>query len=262
MDTNHNENLTRLDALLDNFESDCNNSFTKLYGVVKYCKKQPEVVEKALSDYYNFPESTGGLLPNTLELCEFSVSDLEHEISDNLSFNIRDKGEVYYRERLIKTGKKIYSYLNYINTYRAMPSEIELIYEEQKYNAKVFPIYLGYDLRYIFNALHNLYNVIRGIDTIQRKQSTEPNVKLQWTCKPAVAGYIITELIREGYLDPPTTNGELSYAKLGAICEQLFTVAGHSPTAESWRKALNPESNTMPDYKRIKLKMPPYSELS
>ena len=95
----------------------------------------------------------------------------------------------------------------------------------------------------------------------EQPQLIEPGEKLQWNCKPAVAGYIISELIRKGYIEPPVTHGELSYAKLGAICNELFTVANHTPTPESWRKVLNPESSTLSDHKRAKLSLPDSNDL-
>ncbi|MBO0937241.1 hypothetical protein J2I47_11850 [Fibrella sp. HMF5335] len=88
------------------------------------------------------------------------------------------------------------------------------------------------------------------------------NQKLQWTCKPAVAGYIISELIRAGYLAPPTTGGEMSLNKLAGICNQLFDFKDHAPTVGSWRNVIDPERNTLPDLKRAKLVFPDLDQLT
>ncbi|MCK8493146.1 hypothetical protein M0L20_14850 [Spirosoma sp. RP8] len=95
--------------------------------------------------------------------------------------------------------------------------------------------------------------------------SATSKAKLVWNCKPAVAGYIISELIRAGYIDPPIANGDLNYAELGRICSQLFEFKKHKPSAEGWRKLLNADvagSNALPDYKRAKLKLPDIDQLT
>ena len=90
----------------------------------------------------------------------------------------------------------------------------------------------------------------------------ESGARLTWSCKPAVAGYIISELIRAGYVEPPTTNGDLSYSKLADICNQIFKVAQHSPTRDSWRNVIDPNRNTLSEIKRAKIKLPDSSEIN
>ncbi|GAB3927906.1 hypothetical protein [Larkinella terrae] len=97
-----------------------------------------------------------------------------------------------------------------------------------------------------------------------QKAHLESSVKLQWNCKPAIAGYIISELIRAGYIDPPTTHGDLSYAKLASICFKIFDIQndGRPTTLDYLKKVVNPESNSLPDYKRAKLKLPDLDQLA
>ena len=68
---------------------------------------------------------------------------------------------------------------------------------------------------------------------------TELGVKLTWTCNPATAGFIIAQLVRNGFIEPPAKNGNLNYAELGRICSQIFDFKDNNPTPESWRKVLN-----------------------
>lgn len=98
----------------------------------------------------------------------------------------------------------------------------------------------------------------------QEPQPPEPGVKLKWNCQPAVAGFIISELIRAGYIDPPTTNGEMSNAKLAAVCNQIFDIRGKEdkPTTLDYLKnVVDPERNTLSPTKRAKLKLPDLSDL-
>jgi hypothetical protein len=99
------------------------------------------------------------------------------------------------------------------------------------------------------------------IDIGKLSVNNELQPKLTWSCKPAVAGYIISELIRAGYVNPPTTNGELSLTKLAKICDQLFDIAGHNPSQGSWRNVLDPERNTLSDHKRARLNLPDSDQL-
>lgn len=113
--------------------------------------------------------------------------------------------------------------------------------------------------------------VANDFDKVSAKPSTNeepepiaPGVKLQWNCSPAIAGYIITELVRAGYIEPPKTHGELSYAKLAGICSQLFDIRsdGKPTTLDYLKKVVNPESNPLPDYKRAKLNLPDLDQLT
>jgi len=97
-----------------------------------------------------------------------------------------------------------------------------------------------------------------------KREGIEQVLKLTWSCKPAIAGYIISELVRAGYIEPPITNGELSYAKLATVCYQIFDFKneGKSTTLEYLKKVVNSQSNSLPDHKRAKLKLPDLDQLS
>ncbi|GAB4027295.1 hypothetical protein [Spirosoma koreense] len=102
------------------------------------------------------------------------------------------------------------------------------------------------------------------LSTTQEQENQDLGLKLKWNCKPAIAGYIISELIRARYIEPPTTNGELSFAKLAGICQQIFDIKynGKPTTLDHLKKVVNPESNTLPDYKRAKLNLPDLEQLT
>ena len=106
--------------------------------------------------------------------------------------------------------------------------------------------------------------VIQEVDTHPQPQPAEPGAKLQWKSNPTITGYIISELIRAGYLEPPITNGELSYAKLAGICNQIFDIRsdGKPTTLDYLKKVVNPESNQLPDHKRAKLRLPDLDQLT
>lgn len=131
-------------------------------------------------------------------------------------------------------------------------------------NIKTFAPELYKEHSFTLDRLLPLYNE-EGEEIVHpdgQPQIIEPGLKLRWNCKPAVAGYIISELIRAGYLEPPTTNGELSLKKLAGICNQLFEVKGHTPSIDSWRNVVDPERNTLPDMKRVKLNLPDLDQLT
>ena len=126
---------------------------------------------------------------------------------------------------------------------------------------EIFDLYNSYGANTIV-SFRNDKPVIHA--PIQESEPTEPGVKLKWKCSPAIAGYIISELIRTGYVEPPITNGELSYAKLAGICNQIFDIRsdGKLTTLDYLKKVVNPESNQLPDYKRAKLNLPDLDQLT
>jgi hypothetical protein len=113
-------------------------------------------------------------------------------------------------------------------------------------------------------AVKEIYPNDEGLEKNIEKNIQATNTVLKWNCSPAIAGYIISELIRAGYIEPPTTNGELSFAKLAGICSQIFDIQskGKQTTLDYLKKVVNPESNSLPDTKRIKLKLPDLDQLT
>lgn len=151
------------------------------------------------------------------------------------------KREIDSNERIIDTHYQnftIQTFVNSLSTTLAIVQDVQSIYV----------LYVG----------SNHYSA--NLDESQK--STLPGVKLQWNCKPAIAGFIISELIRAGYLEPPKTNGEMSLTKLANICNQVFEVRDHTPSNSSWRNVVDPDRNTLPDIKRAKLKLPDLDQLT
>jgi hypothetical protein len=101
-----------------------------------------------------------------------------------------------------------------------------------------------------------------GYTPIVYQPNSSEGLKLKWNCKPAVAGYIISELIRAGYIDPPTKDGDLNYKKMAVICNQIFEFKDYTPSPDSWRNVIDSERNTLPDIKRVKLKLPDLENLA
>ncbi|GAB2562417.1 hypothetical protein [Spirosoma areae] len=102
-------------------------------------------------------------------------------------------------------------------------------------------------------------------DYIPSSQLHQPGVKLQLKCSPAIAGYIISELIRGDYIEAPLRHGSINYTELGRICSQIFNLPKQYKTnAEGWRKVIDVDSNSgnqLTDIKRSKLKLPDRTDL-
>jgi hypothetical protein len=97
------------------------------------------------------------------------------------------------------------------------------------------------DIEKVINTIEDNIKIFDSQSDLEPKHSepTEPGAKLTWTCNPATAGFIIAQLVRNGFIEPPAKNGNLNYAELGRICSQIFDFKDNNPTPESWRKVLN-----------------------
>jgi hypothetical protein len=80
-----------------------------------------------------------------------------------------------------------------------------------------------------------------------------PKEKLVWLGKPAQLGFIINELIENGYIK------ELSYSKLSKICLELFDI---NTTKGNLENELNPNKNSLSPKKQKIFKIPPMDELN
>jgi hypothetical protein len=74
--------------------------------------------------------------------------------------------------------------------------------------------------------------------------------KLKWNCSAAMAGFIISELIGKGYIEPPKKNGEWSYRKTAKICQEIFEINTQPSHLEN---VINPVRNTLAETTRQKL---------
>ncbi|CCH55888.1 hypothetical protein BN8_05185 [Fibrisoma limi BUZ 3] len=105
-------------------------------------------------------------------------------------------------------------------------------------------------------------DILSGASTEKEPDNGVDKNKLIWNCKPAIAGFIISELIRAGYIEPPITNGELSLTKLANICNSSFRFTKYNPSPNSWRNVVDTERNTLSEANRTKLTLPDLDQLS
>lgn len=103
--------------------------------------------------------------------------------------------------------------------------------------------------------------------TVQQPEPTEPEpaepgAKLTWNCKPAIAGFIISELIRAGYIDPPVRRGDLNLKELARTCNQIFDFKDFKPGVDGWRNNVDETRNELTAVPRAKLKLPERDQLS
>ena len=97
------------------------------------------------------------------------------------------------------------------------------------------------------------------------KNQTESGVKLQWSCNPATAGFIIATLVEKGYINPPFKgDGTTNDTELARVCLQLFEFDNASPSVDSMRRNLNlqsPNANQLSQDNRDMFKIPHRSRL-
>jgi hypothetical protein len=102
------------------------------------------------------------------------------------------------------------------------------------------------------NKYFNLGNLIRNTKDIEIKEPEPPKEKLVWLGKTAQLGFIINELVENGYIK------ELSYSKLSKICLELFDI---ETTKGNLENEINPNKNSLSNNKKNWFKIPPMSDL-
>ncbi len=82
--------------------------------------------------------------------------------------------------------------------------------------------------------------------------------KIKWLGSPSIFGFLMTELVKRGYIEPPLRNGESNYAGFAKLCYQYFDI---DTTQENLIKEMNPGKCTLSDTKREKFTIPELSDL-
>ncbi|MCF8369436.1 MAG: hypothetical protein K9G76_10375 [Bacteroidales bacterium] len=103
---------------------------------------------------------------------------------------------------------------------------------------------------------HLIDNLKKSMDNRVHKRNDENKIK--WLGKPAHLGYIFSELAKNGFIELPVTNGEISYSKLGRI---LFNVFDIDTTSGNLEKEVNENKNTLSNSNKAKFTIPELSQI-
>jgi len=162
------------------------------------------------------------------------------------------KGRIDYMIKELKELKDVNSKLNYLYNWK---------FEHEQYR-----VYAGDELK---NEMGEDYNDTTEIDWVnleikrleimkELSRETEKDrgaevpilKKIEWKGSPALFGYLFTELVKNGFIEPPLYNGEPSYSGLAKLCFQYFNV--NETTLDNLKKEMNPNKNTLSETKRAK----------
>lgn len=83
--------------------------------------------------------------------------------------------------------------------------------------------------------------------------------KIKWTGTPSQFGYLFTELIRQGFIEPPLYNGEMNIKGFARLCWECFDI---NTTPQNLEKECNPNKNDLSETKRAKFTIPNISDLA
>jgi len=96
--------------------------------------------------------------------------------------------------------------------------------------------------------------------------------KIKWKGTPSQFGYLFSELVKHGFIEPPLYNGETNYTGLAKLCYEYFDIEsepGKKTTPGNLTKELKPDNdktgerkNTLSDTKRAKFNIPYLSDLA
>jgi len=80
----------------------------------------------------------------------------------------------------------------------------------------------------------------------------KPTDKIKWAGSPSQFGYIILELVKHGFIEPPLYHGETNFTGLAKLCFNNFNI---DTSQENLIKEMNQAKNTLSDTKRAKIKI-------
>ena len=109
----------------------------------------------------------------------------------------------------------------------------------------------------IFDTLYSLRNDLTRI-LFPPVDSTEIiSDKLEWNATPAIFAALLLELETQGWINPPLTDGDISYLKLSKLCDKIFKFNG---TQNSLYQALK-NKNSLSQIKKDKISLPKYKSI-
>jgi hypothetical protein len=83
--------------------------------------------------------------------------------------------------------------------------------------------------------------------------------KIKWNGTPSQFGYLFTELIKQGFIEPPLYNGEMNISGFSRLCWECFDI---NTTPQNLEKECNPNKNDLSETKRAKFTIPNLSDLA
>jgi hypothetical protein len=118
---------------------------------------------------------------------------------------------------------------------------------------KVYDPDISFSLKEIDYALSFVELELEHIEILKKldRDAAVPKIeRIKWKGSPALFGYIFSELVKNGFIDPPLFRGDPNYAGLAKLCFQYFNV--NETTIENLIKEMNPKKNSLSDTKRAK----------
>lgn len=157
----------------------------------------------------------------------------------------------------LKTLKSPEDQLKYL---RDRKDEIEIEYYKGGGNIIMIPIALAVnsEMGYINQKINELESNNKTEDDPDTKKPDQKLKKITWKGTPSQFGYIILELVKHGFIDPPPYNTGPNFTGLARLCFHYFDI---KTTEDNLIKELNPYNNTLSDGKRAQFQIPDLSDL-
>ena len=188
-------------------------------------------------------------------------------------FNNKLEKEILNKYRNVMPGSREHffntcsAYEKYIimayNVYDSIGRFIKIVCKD--YNIDPYPIYVKAERERDFFTDDEITdaNQRRYQEAIHEEASRAVNLrekheKIKWLGTPSQFGFLIMELIRQGYIEPPKKNSEYSYKALAGSCFNAFDITGSPQTLE---KELSERTCSLSETKRAKFTIPHISDI-
>ncbi|MCF0043629.1 hypothetical protein [Dyadobacter fanqingshengii] len=88
-----------------------------------------------------------------------------------------------------------------------------------------------------------------------RDSSIHGREKIKVLCQKSVFGHIISELVVNGYIEEPLANNQWNYTHTARQVLEAFDL-GETTSLDSFKKEISPQTNSLNDIKKAKIKLP------
>jgi len=116
------------------------------------------------------------------------------------------------------------------------------------------------ELDYMIKWIELEIEKLKEMEKLTSGAEVPTSKKIEWKGSPALFGYLFTELIKKGYIEPELHNGEMSYQGTAKLFFNHFNV--NNTTFENLKNEMNPGKCKLSDTKRAKFTIPNLSDLA
>jgi len=196
--------------------------------------------EIALHDYFT------GYGNELMGVSNWIVNKKDEYENDRQSIPVYQKNDIQFELELLSTNLEKLKLL-----YRYKTDFVHMGYDTMSDNYNVLYKFILTEIDY--------YKILEKLGTGAEVPKLPKPGKIKWNGTPSQFGYLFTELIKQGFIEPPLYNGEMNIKGFARLCWECFNI---NTTPQNLEKECNPNKNDLSETKRAKFTIPNISDLA